>query len=115
VGRPSVTRFERLARSTGQRVGLALLRCTLLTGRMHQIRVHLAASGWPIVGDPVYGPVRIPRFEDADLDAVVRRFTRQALHASRLAFAHPVTGVAIDIVAPLPADMAGLIAQGFGL
>jgi 23S rRNA pseudouridine1911/1915/1917 synthase len=115
AGRPSVTRFERVARSTGSRAGLTLLRCTLLTGRMHQIRVHLAASGWPVVGDPVYGPARVPPFADARLNALVRAFPRQALHAARLIFAHPVTGVSVDISAPLPADMAGLIREAFTL
>jgi 23S rRNA pseudouridine1911/1915/1917 synthase len=114
AGRPSLTRFERLARSTGSREGLTLLRCTLLTGRMHQIRVHLAASGWPIVGDLVYGPARVPTFQDAHLGTVVRTFGRQALHAARLAFLHPATGAATEIVAPAPADLAGLIEEGFG-
>ena len=113
AGRPSLTRYERVARSRVQRPGLTLLRCTLLTGRMHQIRVHLGASGWPIVGDPVYGPARIPPLGEARLDAVVRGFARQALHASRLAFAHPITGAVMDIVAPVPADMAELISEGF--
>jgi 23S rRNA pseudouridine1911/1915/1917 synthase len=114
AGRPSLTRYERIARSRVQRPGLTLLRCTLLTGRMHQIRVHLAASGWPIVGDPVYGPARVPTFDNARLTALVRGFSRQALHAWRLAFVHPVTGTPVEIVAPVPADMAGLIAAGFG-
>jgi 23S rRNA pseudouridine1911/1915/1917 synthase len=114
AGRPSLTRYVRLARTTGARAGLSLLRCTLVTGRTHQIRVHLAASGWPIVGDPVYGPTRTPRFEDLGLTALVRGFTRQALHAWRLAFPHPVTGVATDIVAPVPRDMAELIAAALG-
>ena len=113
AGRPSVTRFERLARSTGARAGLTLLRCTLLTGRMHQIRVHLAASGWPIVGDPVYGPARVPTFQDAHLGTVVRTFGRQALHAARLVFVHPVTGATLDISAPPPPDLARLIREGF--
>ena len=53
VGAASLTRFERLARVAAPAAGLSLLRCRLVTGRTHQIRVHLAARGWPIVGDPV--------------------------------------------------------------
>jgi 23S rRNA pseudouridine1911/1915/1917 synthase len=114
AGRPSLTRYERIARSRAGRPGLTLLRCTLVTGRMHQIRVHLAASGWPVVGDPVYGPTRVPAFDSARLTAIVRGFPRQALHAWRLAFAHPVNGASVEIVAPVPPDMAELIAEGFG-
>src|SRR5260370_17494409 len=55
AGAARLTRFERLARVPAPRTGLALLRCRLVTGRRHQIRVHLAARGWPIVGDPEYG------------------------------------------------------------
>ncbi len=58
VGAPSLTRFERLARVAAPRAGLSLLRCRLETGRTHQIRVHLAARGWPLVGDPTYGEPR---------------------------------------------------------
>jgi 23S rRNA pseudouridine1911/1915/1917 synthase len=65
---------------------------------MHQIRVHLAAKGWPLVGDPVYGQ---PEAGPA--------FPRQALHAWRVAFAHPVTGERLDIVAPPPDDLQKLM------
>src|SRR2546430_7404130 len=64
-GAHSVTQFERLARVRAPRAGLALLRCRLVTGRRHQIRVHLAARGWPIVGDPVYG--HRPALSDRDI------------------------------------------------
>ncbi len=85
-----------------------LLKLTLFTGRTHQIRVHLSAVGAPIVGDPIYGgapPVRLP----AELLAKVRVIKRQALHASSLAFDHPVTGERISINSPLPADMSELL------
>lgn len=94
--------------------GLALLRCRLLTGRMHQIRVHLQSEGLPIVGDPVYGEPRWKGLRDPGLAALCRGFPRQALHAWRLAFAHPVTQEPLEIVSPLPADMAGLLAAGGG-
>ena len=71
----------------------ALLRVTLETGRTHQIRVHLAAIDLPVAGDPVYG-----RPGELGLE-------RQFLHAARLAFEHPLTGAAIDVVSALPADL----------
>jgi 23S rRNA pseudouridine1911/1915/1917 synthase len=95
-GAPSVTRFERLAYS--DTAGVSLLRCSLGTGRRHQIRVHLAARGWPIVGDPVYGE------PDAPL------FPRQALHAWRVALTHPVSCEPLRIDAPIPRDLADLLA-----
>ena len=70
----------------------ALLRVRLETGRTHQIRVHLAAIGLPVVGDPVYG-VRDPALG------------RQFLHATRLAFAHPFTGARVEVESPLPDDL----------
>jgi 23S rRNA pseudouridine1911/1915/1917 synthase len=71
----------------------ALLRVRLETGRTHQIRVHLAAIGHPVCGDPQYGTRG--RFG----------LERQFLHATRLAFTHPVTGVGVDVSSPLPADL----------
>lgn len=75
----------------------ALLQVRLETGRTHQIRVHLAAIDLPVSGDPVYGVA-------GDLG-----LARQFLHAKRLAFAHPVTGVTVDVRSPLPADLAGAL------
>ncbi len=105
-GRDSLTLYERLAEGSG----LTLVRCLLKTGRTHQIRVHLKALGLPIVGDPLYGEPRWKGIADADLAALCRDFSRQALHAYRLAFVHPATGAAMEIVAPVPEDMAGLLA-----
>ena len=92
-------------------LGLTLLRCRLVTGRTHQIRVHLAASGLPIVGDPVYGRARYPRVRDAELKERLAEFPRQALHAERVAFRHPVSQQLVEVVAPLPEDLAALIAS----
>jgi 23S rRNA pseudouridine1911/1915/1917 synthase len=78
---------------------------------MHQIRVHLAASGWPIVGDPTYGEPRWRVIEDQVLAGALRAFPRQALHAWRVCLTHPVTGRPFAIEAPLPDDMRTLIAQ----
>ena len=104
-GQPSVTRYERL--STSQ--GYSLVQCRLITGRTHQIRVHLAAKHWPIVGDAVYGPRGSGREPGADVK-VARDFARQALHAWRLMFRQPRTGRELTIEAPLPADMTALAA-----
>ena len=109
VGAASVTRFERLSRAPAPRVGLALLQCTLETGRRHQIRAHLQAHGWPLVGDPVYGEPQWNRIDDPLLAASLRAFPRQALHAAHLSFAHPITGRTTTIDAPLPADFAALL------
>jgi 23S rRNA pseudouridine1911/1915/1917 synthase len=95
-GQPSVTKYERLA-TTG---AFSTVRCRLITGRTHQIRVHLAAKRWPIVGDPIYG---------SKTDIV--KFPRQALHAWRLAFRHPTTGKELSIEAPIPGDMRALAAE----
>jgi 23S rRNA pseudouridine1911/1915/1917 synthase len=74
-----------------------LLRVRLETGRTHQIRAHLLAIGHPVAGDPEYGHAGLLGLE------------RQFLHAERLAFAHPVTGVDVDIRSPLPADLAAVL------
>jgi len=104
-GQPSVTKYERLAVSS---LGLfSLVRCRLITGRTHQIRVHLSARSWPIVGDAVYGRKR-KGGEPAALEEIAYAFPRQALHAWRLALRHPLTNHPIEIVAPLPEDMRQL-------
>ncbi len=108
-GAESLTRFERLARVAAPRAGLSLLRCRLATGRTHQIRVHLAARGWPIVGDPTYGEPRWTRVNDPLLAATLRAFPRQALHAWRVAFTHPVTRARVTIEAPVPLDIEDLL------
>jgi 23S rRNA-/tRNA-specific pseudouridylate synthase len=81
----------------------ALMEFTPKTGRTHQIRVHAAALGLPLVGDTMYGG-RI--FEPADGSF---RFDRQALHAARITFVHPGTRQSMTLTAPLPPDMTRLI------
>ena len=108
-GARSVTRFERIARAAAPRAGLSVVRCTIATGRMHQIRVHLAARGWPIVGDPVYGEPRWSTIDERGLAATLRTFPRQALHAWRLSLTHPMTGERIRFEAPVPRDLQMLL------
>jgi 23S rRNA pseudouridine1911/1915/1917 synthase len=89
----------------------ALVRCELLTGRQHQIRVHLAAVGCPIVGDKLYGPDErlLARAADrvlTDEDRVRLELPRHALHAHRYRLPHAVTGEPLDLVSPLPADLS---------
>lgn len=101
-GRPAATLVECAERFHG----FAHVRCHPRTGRTHQIRVHLEHMGHPIVGDRLYGPrgaLQVPLSPDAP------PLLRQALHAARLALAHPVTGEALAFEAPLPEDVAGLL------
>ena len=108
-GVPSLTRVIRLAQSAAPRAGLALLGCRLVTGRTHQIRVHLAARGWPIVGDPVYGEPRWTQVVDPALADSLHSFSRQALHAWRLVFNHPLTSSRVEVEASIPADLRALL------
>ena len=109
TGAFSLTTYERVAANEAPDTTLSLLRCRLGTGRTHQIRVHLAARGWPIVGDPVYGEPRWGAVADPTVSAALAGFPRQALHASRVAFQHPVTGERIDVESPPPDDMRGIL------
>jgi len=108
-GKPALTRWH-LERAWG--AAASLLRCRLGTGRTHQIRVHLAHVGHPVVGDPVYLR-RTPaaaRLLAEPARAALLAFPRQALHAESLGFRHPVTGQALAFRAAAPADFAGLLA-----
>lgn len=104
-GMPSVTKFQRLrTMSAGPDRHLSLVRCRLITGRTHQIRVHLAARGWPIVGDATYKAVGVLLPREALM-------SRQALHAWRLAFEHPALGTRLEITADPPDDIKALLAH----
>jgi 23S rRNA pseudouridine1911/1915/1917 synthase len=88
----------------------SLLQCQLETGRTHQIRVHLAHINHPLVGDPLYGGgLKLPKGASAELIAMLRGFRRQALHAEKLSFIHPITGEALSFSAERPADQLALI------
>lgn len=100
-GKHAVTRYRTLTRLDHA----ALIECRLETGRTHQVRVHCASIGHPLLGDPVYG--RTPKPLRALLDRL--DFRRQALHAAELGFTHPVTGEQLLFQADPPADMRELI------
>ena len=106
-GKRAATHY-RVVRAVGTYA--ALIECRLATGRTHQIRVHLAAAGHPVVGDPVYGADarRLKRTDDA-FRAAVAALGRQALHATRLGFEHPRTGERLSFESPLPPEIAALV------
>lgn len=109
-GKPALTRYT-LTRAFATTA--SLVECRLATGRTHQIRVHLAHIGHPLVGDPVYGrgarTSRAPGPAEKTRIARLRRFPRQALHASRLGFDHPRTGHRLSFFSELPNDMIDLV------
>lgn len=102
-GKSAVTHYKVLQRLDHA----AQIECRLETGRTHQVRVHCASIGHPLLGDPAYG--RTPK----ELRAVLERlgFARQALHAAELGFQHPLTGEIVQFRSNIPQDMAELIDQ----
>jgi 23S rRNA pseudouridine1911/1915/1917 synthase len=105
-GKPAVTHYrvaERFRAHTHIKVKLE-------TGRTHQIRVHMAYLKHPLIGDPVYGGrLRMPPASGEMMQQMLRRFPRQALHASRLGLLHPVSGEYMEWEMPLPEDMVQLL------
>jgi len=105
-GRAAVTHYRIETRYRAH----TLARVRLETGRTHQIRVHMAHAGYPIVGDPVYGGRRrIPAGATPALKSALEGFHRQALHAARLSFSHPKSGKPVKYEAPIPPDLANLL------
>ena len=100
AGKPAITHWQVIEKLPGA----ALVRFRLETGRTHQIRVHAADHGWPLLGDPLYG--KTPKL----LAGVAAQLARQALHAELLAFDHPVTGEPLRFTAPPPADFEAALA-----
>jgi len=121
IGRHRTQRVKMAVRSDGREAvthyrvetkfrAHTLARVRLETGRTHQIRVHLAHIGYPIVGDPVYGGrARLPKGATPALLEALQGFTRQALHAAKLSFTHPKSGKAVSYEAPIPKDLKGLL------
>ena len=109
-GRHAVTRV-RVVEAFGDQA--ALVECRLETGRTHQIRVHMAHVGHGLIGDPVYGGRRrvTARALGEAAARAVAGFPRQSLHAATLGFVHPVSGARLSFAAPLPEDMAALLAD----
>ena len=111
-GRHAVTRYELVeALPPPREPAASLVRCTLETGRTHQIRVHMAHLGHPLMGDDVYGSgfrTKANRLPPAARDALAG-LGRQALHAAVLGFAHPRTGETLRFESPLPDDMQRLL------
>lgn len=106
AGRPAVTHYRVLKRYAAH----TYISVRLESGRTHQIRVHFAWRRHPLVGDPVYGGrLAIPAGASARLQEELRRFRRQALHASQLQFTHPESGESVTCKAPVPADLEMLL------
>jgi 23S rRNA pseudouridine1911/1915/1917 synthase len=105
VSRSAVTDYEPLESFEWATLVLAKPK----TGRTHQIRVHLAAKGWPIVGDKVYGARANTRARAGRSGDPLAAMRRQALHAWKIGFAHPVSGARIEVEAPLPEDFSQVL------
>jgi len=105
-GKPAKTFAEVVA--VWNRAGVSEIKCSLFTGRTHQIRVHLSAHGFPVLTDPVYGKGRETKIKQGELLSWLRAHKGQCLHAEILELAHPISGEKMKFRAPLPDDLAEL-------
>ena len=111
-GREAVTHWRVLEAFGRKDAPIAsLIECTLETGRTHQVRVHMASIGHPLVGDPLYGPGFRSKLRTLPepLRSKLAALDRQALHAAHLAFIHPVGGTLLKFNSPLPGDLAEIV------
>jgi 23S rRNA pseudouridine1911/1915/1917 synthase len=106
-GREAITHYRVRERFRAH----TLIECRLETGRTHQIRVHMAHAKHPLIGDPLYGgSFKLPKAATPELADMLRGFKRQALHAEKLTFRHPVSDQDVTTEAAMPADMQALVA-----
>ncbi len=110
-GRHAVTHYRVLETFGGHPPIASLVECTLETGRTHQVRVHLAHIGTPVIGDPLYaqGFKSKPHNLPEPLRTKIMQLDRQALHAARLAFTHPTTGTLLEFNSQLPEELAEIL------
>jgi len=106
-GKPARTLYRVIEESNG----LSLLDCRLITGRTHQIRVHLSHAGHALVGDASYAGRQWKNLPSVRTRILCRDFPRQALHSYRLGFSHPSSGIRMEFTAPLPEDLAVLLEE----
>jgi 23S rRNA pseudouridine1911/1915/1917 synthase len=105
TGRRAVTDYEVVERLRHA----SLIRCSLRTGRTHQIRVHMKHLGHPIIGDPMYSGPQWRGIPDKKVQKAIAAAGRQMLHAERISFVHPRSGEAVTFVAPVPGDFEGVL------
>ncbi|HSB42428.1 MAG TPA: RluA family pseudouridine synthase, partial [Methylomirabilota bacterium] len=110
-GKRAVTRYRVLERFGKGSGAVSFLECRLETGRTHQIRVHLASLGHPLLGDDTYRGARAAPAGDPVLTALIHELGGVALHAAGLAFIHPVTGAPVELSCPLPDRMARILSH----
>lgn len=106
-GRSAVTHYRVMERFAD----FTRIQAQLETGRTHQIRVHFAHIDHPLLGDPAYSRVKLPRGAATELVETLQQFRRQALHAAALGLVHPATGAEMQFEAPWPADFTHLVEQ----
>ena len=100
-GKEAITEYEVMKNFSSY----TKLKINLITGRTHQIRVHMSYLGYPLVGDQTYG---INSNKMGEQDSFIKNFPRQALHAQKIKFKHPITGEYITLESELPKDILGL-------